>query len=251
MTVLSRCLRSISDLLIYPRRARGASDPVSEDEVDAWVRVAGEDYFVQSDEAFVSRARNLGVSSGMILDLGSRLALIPMKILWQEEGLLGIGVYSSPIMAERGRETALEWDLEERMFFQVGEPGQMKFKTHYFDMVVSDGALHQVPQPAEILREINRVTKPGGAILLRALARPARFGSSRHLLEHAAHYESVIRHRFENSVRGGFTLGELEGMVERSGLSNTQVLRDGIHLLVERRGADDPGSWVTEREKYY
>ena len=251
MTLLSRRLRSIGDLLIYPRRERGTSDPVSEDEIEAWVRAAGEDYFVQSDEAFVSRARNLGISSGMILDLGSRLALIPMKILWQEEGLLGIGVYSSPIMAERGRETAVEWDLEERMFFQVGEPGQMKFKTHYFDMVVSDGILHQVARPAEMLSEINRVTKPGGAILLRELARPGRFGSSRHFLEHAAHYESAIRHRFENSLRRGFTLGELEGMVERSGLSNAVVHRDGIHLLVERRGADDPSSWVTEREKYF
>jgi SAM-dependent methyltransferase len=240
----------LADRLIYPHRSRTEIDPVSEDEVEAWVRVAGEDHFVRSDDAFVARARNLGVTSGMVLDLGSRLALIPMKILWEEEGLLAIGVYGSPVMAERGRETAQEWNLDQRMFFQVGEPGQMKFKTHYFDMVVSDGLLHQVAEPEHLLREIDRVTKPGGAILLRELARPARFGFSRHIEEHAAHYEGVLRHRFEQAARSGFTPGELTGMVERAGPTGALVIREGIHVLVEREGSDDPDSWLKEREKY-
>lgn len=249
--VLLNPLRRAADRLVHPRRSIRPRSVVSEAEVEAWVETADEAYFLRLDEAFVSRACSLGVSSGMLLDVGSRLALIPMKILWHEEGLLSIGVYDSEIMAERGRATAADWGLTDRMFFQVGQPGQMRFKTHYFDMVVSDGGLHRAEDPLHLLKELGRIVKPGGAMLLRELARPARFQLGRRLRgEHASPHRGPLRQRFEEAVRAGFTPQELADLAERAGLTRAHVVREGIHVLLERKGSDDPDSWVTQREKY-
>ena len=60
------------------------------------------------------------------------------------------------------------------MFFQVDDLHQIKFKEHYFDLVVSDSALHRFENPSDVLTEINRVTKPTAGILIRDLLRPNR-----------------------------------------------------------------------------
>ena len=80
----------------------------------------------------MQRALGLGVDSGVVFDLGSQLGLVPLKILWHNEGLFGISLHTSGKPAERARETADAWELGERMFFQIGKPQQMKFKSNYF-----------------------------------------------------------------------------------------------------------------------
>jgi hypothetical protein len=101
-----------------------------------------------------------------------------------------------------------------------------------------------------MLREIGRVAKPSGAILLRDLQRPSRLRMSRHLAAHRAHYPERLHGRFEAAVRAGFTPGEMVALLEASGIERARVLADETHVVIERRGADDPGSWVTERERY-
>ena len=242
--------RGLLSRLLYPARVPDPEDELDAEELELWVEAADRDYFAGLDSEFVERARGLGVSGGMILDLGSRLGLAPMKILWEEENFLAIGVYRTLEMAESARQTAEAWNLGERMFFQVGEPGQMRFKTAYFDLVVSDGALHRFEDPPAVLDEIGRVAKPSGAILVRDLRRPGRLRMSRHMAAHRARYPEGLRDRFEAGVRAGFTPDEMVALVEASGLERARVLADETHVLVERRGADDPGSWVAERERY-
>ena len=62
------------------------------------------------------------------------------------------------------------------MFFQVDDLHQIKFKEHYFDLVVSDSALHRFENPSDVLNEINRVTKPtaGNPHPRSSAAEPAR-----------------------------------------------------------------------------
>ena len=250
MTAVPFAIASLLARLVYPARVPVGETQVGEEEVEAWVEAAGDDYFVAMDQSFVDRARGLGVDSGMVLDLGSRLGLVPMKILWEEEGLLCMGVYRSLAIAERARETAQEWNLGERMFFQVGEPGQIKFKTDYFDMVVSDGALHHFEDPIGVLREIDRVTKPSGAILIRNLLRPNRLRLTPHITEHGSHYRGKLEGHFATAVRAGFTIAEMGALVTRAGIDRVRVVGDDVHVILERRGANDPSSWVSEREKY-
>jgi SAM-dependent methyltransferase len=256
---------SVSSLwtrLVYPPRQHfvGPRDESEEmSEIDGWVEAAGKAYFSDLDEEFVDRAIDLGVSSGMLLDINSPLGLVPMKILWKREDLLAMGVYRTPTMADRTRETALEWGLGDRMFFQVGEPSRFRFKDGYFDMVISDGVLHEWPDPVPVLQEIRRITKPTGAILIRDLLRPPRLTIDRHVRQNAPKYPTALRGRYDRAVRSGFTTDEFLAFARlvdghpagvRPGETRTRVLADRTHVALERPGSNDPESWVAERERY-
>jgi SAM-dependent methyltransferase len=236
--------------LIYPPRATRVRKTPSAEEIDAWVEASGTFEFQETDDLFVERARALGITSGMVLDLNSPLGLVAMKILWHEEGLLAIGVYRSLEVAERARQTAEEWELGQRMFFQVGEPAELKFKAGYFDMVVSDGALHTTERPAELLKEIHRVTKPGGGILLSQMARPNRLRIRGVLSARNRVCPTALARWEEERVRAGYTRPELASLVREAGLDRTHVVASGSRLFIERPGANDPSSWVSERERY-
>jgi SAM-dependent methyltransferase len=252
--------------LVYPPRQPFGGPPDEAEEVrqvDGWVEAASREYFSTIDEEFVDRAIDLGVSSGMILDINSPLGLVPMKILWKREDFLAMGVYRTRTMADRTRETAVEWGLEERMFFQVGEPSRFRFKDGYFDMVLSDGVLHEWDDPEPVLREIRRITKPTGAVLVRDLLRPPRLLMSGHIRRNAEYYPPSLRETYERSVRSGFTTDEFLEFAKIVGDptdagrrtrdtdgGRTRVLADTTHVMLERRGSNDPESWVTERERY-
>jgi SAM-dependent methyltransferase len=236
--------------LLYPARVPVSTGELADEELEAWIAATGDAYFKSQDRSFVERARSLGVDAGMMLDVGSRLGLVAMKILWDVEDLFCMGVYRNLQMAEGAREIAEDWKLGERMFFQVGEPTQMKFKTGYFDLVVSDGALHGFRNPMETLKEIHRVTKPTGAILVRELRRPNRFKLSRHVIRHGSHYGGRLRNRFEAEVKAGFTPIEFDAFARAAGMARARVVAEKTHVILERPGSNDPASWLREREKY-
>ena len=243
-------LTAILDRLIRSERQVPASPQPGEDEIEGWVEAAGVDYFSSLEEDFVNRALDLGVSSGMVLDLNSRLGLVAMKMLWKQEDLLAMGVYRTRAMADRARETAMEWELGDRMFFQVGELSRFRFKDGYFDMVVSDSVLHEWEHPEAVLTEVGRIAKPSGAILIRDLIRPNRLRIERHIRTHRKHYPEILRDSYTASVRAGFSPQEFLRLSESLGVDRLRVLADNTHVIIERRGSDDPASWVVERERY-
>src|SRR5712692_5203190 len=127
------------------------------EQIDAFIDSRTLEYPTEIEDGFAQRALTLGVDAGMILDVGTRVGLIPLKILWQNENFYAIGMDRSGMMIDRARETATAWELGERAFFQVGDARKMRLKTAYFDLVISDSTLHVFDDPVSVLKEINRV----------------------------------------------------------------------------------------------
>ncbi len=241
---------AVVDRLIHAPRV---SEPptFTADDFDAFVDSRALEYAGKLEDAFVERALRLGVESGMVLDVGTRAGLIPLKILWQNENFFSIGVDSSVTMIERARETATAWNLGERAFFQVGDARQMRLKTAYFDLVVSDGVLHRFGAPISVLSEIGRVLKPRGALLIRDYRRPNRFRISRSIEEETGRLGARMRSQIAASMRSAFTLGELQRIVDESEFKGATVIEfDEHHIGIERPGMTDPNSWVSAREQY-
>src|SRR3989442_4591962 len=223
MSVLSR--------LTHPTRVE-SPELEKPDEIDTLIDSRTLEYPTKIEDDFVRRALALGVEGGMILDVGTRVGLIPLKILWQNENFYAIGMDTSGIMIERARETATAWGLGERAFFQVGDARRMRFKTAYFDLVISDSSLHAFDDPVSVLAEINRVLKPKGALLIRDLRRPGRFEMQRKITEHASRYGNRMKPHIESAIRAAFTRAEMEEMVQAAGLERVRVsATDDNHLI--------------------
>src|SRR6266571_1031613 len=95
------------------------------EQIDAFIDSRALEYPTKLEDEFVQRALRLGVDGGMILDVGTRVGLIPLKILWQNENFYAIGLDRSIAMIDRARETAAAWGLNERAFFQTGDARKM------------------------------------------------------------------------------------------------------------------------------
>ncbi len=241
---------SILSRLTHPRRIECAELETPE-QVEAFIDSRVLEYSTRLEDAFVKRALELGVDGGMVLDVGTRVGLIALKILWQNENFYAIGMDGSKAMVERARETAAAWGLGERTFFQVGDARRMRFKASYFDLVISDSTFHCFDDPVSVLAEISRVLKPRGALLLRDLERPSRFKMARHIEQHGAPYDKRIKQHVETAIRAAYTRSELQELVRASGLERAQVVQmDDHHLAIERTGESDPNSWIKTREQY-
>ncbi len=235
--------------LTHPSRIE-SSELDTEEQIDAFIDSRALEYPTKIEDEFVQRALNLGVDGGMILDVGTRVGLIPLKILWQNENFYAIGMDRSSMMIDRARETAAAWELAERAFFQVGDARKMRLKTGYFDLVISDSTLHVFDNPLSVLQEINRVLKPRGALLVRDLRRPNRLQMQRAIEAHTARYGRRMRTHIETALRAGFTRTEIDRLLRDSGLERVRVTEDESHLVIERTGESDPNSWIKAREQY-
>ena len=241
---------SFLSVLTHPRRVECAELQTPE-QIDAFIDSRALEYSTRLEDSFVKRALELGVDGGMILDVGTRVGLIALKILWQNENFYAIGMDSSKLMVERARETAAAWALDERSFFQVGDARRMRFKTSYFDLVISDSTLHCFDDPVSVLSEISRVLKPRGALLIRDLERPSRLKMAKHIAEHGAPYDKRMKQHIETALRGAYTRSELEALVRAAGLERSQIVgMDEYHVAIERTGESDPNSWIKAREQY-
>lgn len=236
--------------LVHPRRI-ATPELESTDEIDAFIDSRALEYPARLDDALVERALKLGVAGGMVLDVGTRVGLILLKILWQNENFYAIGMDASGPLIERARETANAWGLGERAFFQVGDARRMRFKSGYFDLVVSDSSLHRFDDPVAVLAEIRRVLKPRGALLIRDVRRPSRFQMVKCIEQQSVRYGSRMRPQIEAALRAAYTLDEFDRVLQDSGLERARLIEfDNDHIAIEREGETDPNSWITAREQY-
>jgi ubiquinone/menaquinone biosynthesis C-methylase UbiE len=235
--------------LTHPPRVE-APELETPEQIDAFIDSRALAYASKIEDDFVERALKLGVDGGMILDVGTRTGLIVLKILWQNAGFYAIGMDQSRALIERARDTAAAWGLDERAFFQVGDARKMRLKTAYFDLVISDSTLHVFDDPLSVLKEINRVLKPKGGLLIRDLQRPSRFRMKERIEEHSGRYGARMQSHVATALRAAFTRGEIQALMEASGLDRVRLVQTSDHFIIERTGESDPNSWITAREQY-
>ncbi|MBC7924568.1 MAG: class I SAM-dependent methyltransferase [Bryobacteraceae bacterium] len=99
--------------------------------------------------------------AGQVLDIGSGTGSLAFEVARRKRGTRVTGIdpseeYVAYAMSKR--------QFPERTTFEVGDAQRLRFANGTFDACVSLLVFNFIPDPAQALREVRRVTKPGARI---------------------------------------------------------------------------------------
>ena len=185
---------------------------------------------------FVARRAIELVPQGTAVDLGSGPGHLAIELAQLAPQLQVTGLDLSDEMLVEAGQHACASGMADRVSFRKGDAVQIPFPDASLDLVVSTLSLHHWGDPIAVLDEIDRVLRPGGAILIfdlrRDLAAPFYL-----LLWFATHFVVPRALRQVNepltSRDAAFTPAEAADMAEQSRLTNWQVTRGPLWLTLE------------------
>jgi phosphatidylethanolamine/phosphatidyl-N-methylethanolamine N-methyltransferase len=105
----------------------------------------------------------LNRSSGTILEVGVGTGL---SLPAYKRSLNIVGIDLSPEMLEKARERVAEEHLDNVTGLHEMDASELKFADGSFDTVVAMYVMTVVPDPEKVMRELARVCRPGGEVML-------------------------------------------------------------------------------------
>ena len=106
-----------------------------------------------------------------------------------------------------------------------------------FDAVLSNSLLHHLAEPQVLWQALRDCGRPGAAVLMMDLARPATPEAvDRLVAEYAADVPAVLRNDYRNSLFAAFTPDEVRAQLTAAGLQGLRVeMVSDRHLAVSGR----------------
>jgi ubiquinone/menaquinone biosynthesis C-methylase UbiE len=192
--------------------------------------------FTEVNTAFADRAIQLGTSTAKVLDAGTGTARIPILICqrcpqWQ---ITAIDLAQS--MLQISTNNVKEAGLEQQITLELIDAKQLPYPDGQFDVVISNSLIHHLPDPLPFLKELKRVIKPNGAILIRDLIRPPSEEVINTLVEGiGTEYDEHQKMLFRDSLHAAFTLDEVNQLISAAGLEDVKVYQSSDrHWTAER-----------------
>jgi SAM-dependent methyltransferase len=76
------------------------------------------------------------------------------------------GIDQSPAFIEAASRFAQDENVGDRLVFRVGDAHRLDFSPETFDVVIAHTLISHVTEPAAVLREMARVVRPGGTVVI-------------------------------------------------------------------------------------
>ena len=186
--------------------------------------------------AFVERVVELGANQGHFLDLGTGPAQIPILLAQRCPKIRITGIDLSVNMLTLGEQHVAEAGLADRIALEYVDAKDLPYPDQSFDGVISNSIIHHLPDPLTAFREISRVVRPDGLILIRDLMRPDTPQAAQALVDcYAADDTPYQKKLFYDSFLAALTIPEIEVMLAQTGLTDAIVVQSSDrHWSVER-----------------
>jgi len=152
---------SVPDCLPSEHKARDATS------YDA-IAIEFDRFSERFNEPLAARILQLAApqSTDHIIDVGTGSGLVALRAAAIASKGLVIGVDHSAGMLEQAGAKAKQLDLSGIVDFQQMDAEQLDFPDYSFDIVLSLYALFHFPNPLRALKEMHRVLRPGGRIVI-------------------------------------------------------------------------------------
>ena len=116
-------------------------------------------------EEVAAMLRGVDVGGRHVLEIGSGLGAASVTLVERYGAHSVLGVDAEAHLVEHSRERARAAGLDERVRFQLVDPGPLPFDDGSYDMVFSKDAIVHIPDKAACYAEVLRVLAPGGVFV--------------------------------------------------------------------------------------
>ena len=128
-----------------------------------WAPVYDQTFGMIAAEGRKHAVKIINRSSGRVLEVGVGTGL---SLPTYKRDLDIVGIDLSPEMLEKARERVAEHGLTNVTGLHEMDAGVLEFDNGMFDTVVAMYVMTVVPEPEKVMKELARVCKPGGQVLL-------------------------------------------------------------------------------------
>ncbi len=206
--------------------------------MDTWLEATAYDAmdFEAVNTAFAADAVELDPNAVKILDAGTGTARIPILMCKIRPQYLFTAVDLAQSMLIIGQRNVEVAGLMQRIRLERVDTKRMPYPDLEFDMVVSNSLVHHLPEPLSFFQEVNRLVKPGGAILIRDLIRPESDREIDDLVSQTSgDYDDRQRDLFRDSLKAALTLPEVQDLIDRANIPTVELVRSSnLHWTMKR-----------------
>ena len=181
--------------------------------------------FSEVNQAFAERVVGLAPHPyGVLVDLGCGPGDILVRILGLTRTFMSLGLDGSKTMLDLAREKIRAGALENSIHLIQSDAKSLNFPADCFDVVISNSLVHHLPDPLPFWKEVHRVCRPGGIILVQDLSRPDTPEEARRIVERESGSEpQLLKDLFFYSLLASFTPDEVEEHLAAAGLTGVTV----------------------------
>jgi SAM-dependent methyltransferase len=140
----------------------------------------------------------------------------------------------SAAMIELARQAVRRANLQGRITAMQGYIPGLALDQHGFDAILSKDLLHHLPEPMVLWSEAWRLGRPGAAVYVMDLIRPATPQDARNIVNTVAPDEHpILKEDFYNSLCAAFTVEEAKAQVKRAGLALEVAQVSDRHMVIK------------------
>ena len=188
------------------------------------------------DNAFVERVVALGAKTGHFLDVGTGPAQIPILLAQRCPDIHLTAMDLSEEMLKIAKRHVAAAELAERITLEHVDAKTLPYPDNTFDGLISNSIVHHIHDSLRALKEMSRVVKPGGLVLIRDLVRPETPEAAQVFVDkYAAEDTPYQQQLYYDSFLAAFTIAEVNEMLAQMDLPGAVVVQStDRHWSIER-----------------
>ena len=188
------------------------------------------------DQTFVDRIATLGAESGHFLDVGTGPAQIPILLAQRCPNINITAIDLSKEMLKIAKGHVADSELTERIRLELVDAKSLPYPDNTFEGLISNSIVHHIHESLKALKEMGRVMKPKGVVLIRDLIRPETPKAAQAFVDKYAAGDTPYQQKlYYESFLASFTLAEVKQMLIQADIPGSVVVQStDRHWSIER-----------------
>ena len=188
------------------------------------------------DQAFVDRVIALGASTGHFLDIGTGPAQIPILLAQRCPNIHITAIDLSEEMLKIAKRHIADAGLIDRITLELVDAKTLPYPDNTFDGLISNSIVHHIHNAMKALKEMGRVARPEGTVLIRDLIRPETAADAQVFVDRYAANDTPHQQKlYYDSFLAAFTIAEVNEMLTQMDMPDAVVVQStDRHWSIER-----------------